>query len=90
MVRCILLAEIWAHSDYLDFMSIRKIPMKEQPYLNADDSMNVADDERPEDPQVEVLTNKIRETLLTDRGIHDQVWPPFFSLGEYDINSCTL
>lgn len=55
-----------------DFMSIRKIPIKERPYFNDDDSMALAE-ERPEDPQVEVLTNQIRETLLTDRGIHDQV-----------------
>lgn len=63
----------------LDFMSIRKIPLKEQPYFSEDDSMAVPEEERPEDPQVEVLTNKIRKTLLTDRGIHDQVCFAFLS-----------
>lgn len=62
-----------------DFMSIRKIPLKEQPYFSEDDSMAVLEEERPEDPQVEVLTNKIRKTLLTDRGIHDQVCFVFLS-----------
>jgi ATP-dependent RNA helicase DDX55/SPB4 len=54
-------------------MSIRKIPLKERPYLTDDDSVALPEEERPEDPQVEVLVNKIRETLLMDRGIHDQV-----------------
>lgn len=53
-------------------MAIRKIPMKEQPYLSDSSTLIRAavedDHEPPEDPQVNELTSKIRKTLLTDRG----------------------
>ena len=55
----------------VDFMSIRKIPLKEQPYLDRDEWRKTAESE--EDPSTTTLQNKMRESLLTDRALHDQV-----------------
>lgn len=55
----------------LDFMSIRKIPLKEQRYLEGDERCKTSDDE--EDPSTIVFQSKMRTFLLTDRAIHDQV-----------------
>ncbi|KAF9462671.1 DEAD-domain-containing protein [Collybia nuda] len=66
-------------AEYVDFMSVRKIPLKEQPYFSEDKFVATPEDESSEDPHVEIFTNKIRETLLTDRGIHDQAAKAFVS-----------
>lgn len=54
------------------FMQIRKIPLKYQSYLKGDTTPAV-EEERPEDPQVSNYLGIMRKTLLTDRGLHDQV-----------------
>jgi len=55
-------------------MSIRKIPLKEHPYLTDGCSATLHEsDERPMDPRVDVFTVQIREVILTDRAIHDLV-----------------
>jgi hypothetical protein len=54
-----------------DFMSIRKIPLKEQSYLDGDEWCMTTESE--EDPSATTLQNKMREFLLTDRALHDQV-----------------
>ena len=54
-----------------DFMSIRKIPLKEQPYFDGDERRKATESE--EDPSTMTLQNKMREFLLTDRALHDQV-----------------
>ena len=54
-----------------DFLSIRKIPMKEHPYLMGDSS-KAGGQEHTEDPQVQVFLDSIRSVLITDRAIHDQ------------------
>jgi len=55
----------------LDFMSIRKIPLKEQRYLEGDEGYKTSEDE--EDPSTIAFQSKMRAFLLTDRAIHDQV-----------------
>ena len=61
-----------------DFMSIRKIPLKEYPYLTDGHSeMSQESDERPVDPEVDTSILHIRKVILGDRAIHDQVSVPF-------------
>ncbi|KAG6854806.1 hypothetical protein C0991_001233 [Blastosporella zonata] len=61
-------------------MSIRKIPLKRRAYLDEDNSLTTVDDDhRPEDAQVSEYLSRIRETLLADRGIHDQAAKAFVS-----------
>ena len=55
----------------LDFLSIRKIPLKEQSRLLPDDGLSLEEDE--EDPEVEALTNKLRNEVRKDRDLHDKV-----------------
>ena len=55
----------------VDFMSIRKIPLKEQPYLDDDECYKTTESE--EDPSITTFQNKLREFLLMDRALHDQV-----------------
>ena len=59
----------------LDFLSIRKIPLKQKPYLlgNGENFSHQLDDTRPVDPDVDLFSNQIRTVLQTDRAIHDQV-----------------
>jgi ATP-dependent RNA helicase DDX55/SPB4 len=57
-----------------DFMSIRKIPLKEHSYLtDGDPAPSQEPDERPTDPQVDVFMLQTRKVILNDRAIHDQV-----------------
>lgn len=56
-----------------DFMSIRKIPFQRREYLTGENPLTTTSDEnRLEDPQVAEHVKGIRETLLTDRGLHDR------------------
>lgn len=63
---------------FTDFLSIRKIPMKERAYLtDAHSAITPQDDgEHLEDSQVQVFLDRIRSKLLTDRAIHDQASLP--------------
>jgi ATP-dependent RNA helicase DDX55/SPB4 len=55
-------------------MSIRKIPLKEYPYLpDGHSDMSQEPDERPSDPEVDTSMLHIRKVILGDRAIHDQV-----------------
>ncbi|KAF8076413.1 DEAD-domain-containing protein [Lyophyllum atratum] len=67
--------------EYVDFMSIRKIPLKERAYLTTEGTLTSKeeDEERDEDSQVLEVLARIRNTLLTDRGIHDQAAKAFVS-----------
>jgi ATP-dependent RNA helicase DDX55/SPB4 len=61
----------------LDFMAVRKIPLKEQPYLYEDGSSNALGlSDKAEDPTVVTFQSRIRKTLLTDRALHDKVCSP--------------
>jgi ATP-dependent RNA helicase DDX55/SPB4 len=60
----------------LDFMAIRKIPLKERSYFMDDASAQRSEADgsvQPEDPKVSTLLHQIRRKLLTDRALHDQV-----------------
>ncbi|KDQ56242.1 hypothetical protein JAAARDRAFT_158206 [Jaapia argillacea MUCL 33604] len=66
--------------EYVDFMSVRKIPMKERRYLGSD-GVGVAEntDTSTEDPEVEVILEKIRKTVLMDRTLFDKATKSFVS-----------
>lgn len=55
----------------LDFMSVRKIPLKKSPLIADGSEMPSSS----EDPDVGSFITKIRETALTDRAVHDLVTP---------------
>ncbi|KIJ41309.1 hypothetical protein M422DRAFT_229784 [Sphaerobolus stellatus SS14] len=68
---------------YVDFLSIRKIPLKERGYLKADlSSLPIAkdgDEERPEDPEVASNLAKIRSKVKQDRDLSDKSVMAFVS-----------
>ena len=55
----------------IDFMAVRKIPLKEQPTLNADGSPR--SDTDSEDPEVSRVVSEIRSIVLKDRALYDKV-----------------
>ncbi|KAL1701419.1 P-loop containing nucleoside triphosphate hydrolase protein [Schizophyllum commune] len=61
--------------EYVDFMAVRKIPLKPHPYIRSDTSANMEVDEdedgRPEDPDVATVQSAIRAFVRTDRTLHD-------------------
>ncbi|KAI5893289.1 DEAD-domain-containing protein [Schizophyllum commune H4-8] len=61
--------------EYVDFMAVRKIPLKPHPYIRSDASANMETDEeeddRPEDPDVAIVQSAIRTFVRTDRTLHD-------------------
>lgn len=63
----------------IDFMAVRKIPLKQQPYLRESGASNVSFSDilenRVEDPSVISFHATIRKTLVTDRALHDKVSP---------------
>ncbi|KAK7049521.1 ATP-dependent rRNA helicase spb4 [Paramarasmius palmivorus] len=63
--------------EYVDLMSVRRIPLKQCPYITHDGSLD--DEERPEDPEVTVYLEKSREILRKDRALHDQAAKAFVS-----------
>ncbi|KAI0082790.1 DEAD-domain-containing protein [Panus rudis PR-1116 ss-1] len=65
--------------DYVDLMSVRKIPLKEHlPFSSDGPSSSTAADES-EDPEVQRTLEKIRKKLLTDRALHDKAVKAFVS-----------
>jgi ATP-dependent RNA helicase DDX55/SPB4 len=54
---------------FLDFLAIRKIPLKEHPYI----TQQQGEETRSEDPNITSYLNKVRVILKTDRAIHDLV-----------------
>ncbi|KAJ7590983.1 DEAD-domain-containing protein [Mycena floridula] len=56
--------------EYVDFMSVRKIPLQEHAPLELNDS---------EDPADPLFLSTIRKTILTDRAIHDMALVAFVS-----------
>ena len=59
--------------DYVEFMSVRKIPLKERPRFAQDGSAKMDDDMDTEDPEVQTAMQQIRQKVLTDRALHDKV-----------------
>ncbi|KZP17270.1 DEAD-domain-containing protein [Athelia psychrophila] len=64
-------------TEYIDFMAIRKIPLKEQPYLL--DAGSSSSSATQDDPGVASFHATIRKTLLTDRTLHDKAAKAFVS-----------
>ena len=58
--------------DYVEFMSVRKIPIKQRPCLDSDGSF-VDGSSDGEDPEVISVMSTIRQKVLTDRALHDKV-----------------
>jgi len=58
----------------IDFLSVRKIPIREHPYILTDGTAtrNVHDSSI-EDDIVNTFVSRIRQTVTTDRGLHDKV-----------------
>lgn len=59
-------------NSFLDFLAIRKIPLKEHPYITENQKPQ-EEETRLEDPNVISYLNRIRTILKTDRAIHDLV-----------------
>lgn len=59
--------------DYVEFMSVRKIPMKERRPFKQDGSVRSDEDMDAEDTEVQTAMQTIREKLLTDRALSDKV-----------------
>lgn len=68
---------------YVDFLAIRKIPLKERQYLSETTNSAVTEKEtqedRPEDPAVEHALVKIRSRVLQDRDMFDKAVKAFVS-----------
>ncbi|KAJ4481564.1 DEAD-domain-containing protein [Lentinula edodes] len=64
---------------YVDFMSVRRIPMQKHSYLVKEGEMDVDDDSRPDDPDGGFFLENIRQKLLTDRSLHNQAAKAFVS-----------
>jgi len=65
--------------DYVDLMSIRKIPLKERPpFPQIEDAMEIGQ-EASDDPQVAMALQMIRKKVLTDRGLYDKAVKAFVS-----------
>ncbi|KAL4254096.1 DEAD box helicase family protein [Abortiporus biennis] len=65
--------------DYVDFMAVRKIPLKERPAFASDNKEEITSVDEAEDPQVEDALTKIRKLVLTDRGLYDKATKAFVS-----------
>jgi len=56
---------------FLDFLTIRQIPLKEHPYIT--ENQEQQEENRREDSNITSYLNKVRAILETDRAIHDLV-----------------
>ncbi|KAH8106782.1 DEAD-domain-containing protein [Cristinia sonorae] len=65
--------------DYVDFMSIRKIPLRERDSFDKNGDALSAPDEREEDSQVEEALQIIRKHVLSDRALFDKAVKAFVS-----------
>jgi ATP-dependent RNA helicase DDX55/SPB4 len=63
---------------FLDFLAVRKIPLKKHPYI-IENQQQQEEEPRSEDPHVTTYLNKVRAVLKTDRAIHDLVILLLFS-----------
>ncbi|KAI0312180.1 DEAD-domain-containing protein [Amylostereum chailletii] len=66
--------------EYLDFLSVRKIPVKEFTYILEDGTTAPREvDDRPEDIAVQSFQSTIRKEVLTDRALSDKAATAFVS-----------
>ena len=59
-------------TDYVEFMAVRKIPLKEQPCFGGDGSP-VSEEDEDDDPEITSIMSTIRQKVLADRALHDKV-----------------
>lgn len=66
--------------EYIDFLSVRKIPIRQHPHILADGS-KAPDTDCPstEDDIVSTFMSQIRQTVMTDRALHDKAVKAFVS-----------
>jgi len=75
----------------IDFMSIRKIPLKPHAYILRDLSLTSNDDtERSSDNEIDDYLSKIRSKVLTDRALYDQVNLGFSKCHELSVSSSKI
>ncbi|KAG8763325.1 ATP-dependent rRNA helicase spb4 [Ceratobasidium sp. 423] len=66
--------------EYVDFLAVRQIPLKEHPYIYTnDESTSQVGAERPLDNEAMVLFQKIQETVQRDRDVYDKSMKAFVS-----------
>ncbi|KIK97158.1 hypothetical protein PAXRUDRAFT_825250 [Paxillus rubicundulus Ve08.2h10] len=68
-------------TEYVDFLAVRKIPIQRHPFIQAGGVLDaeVSNEPESEDPAVESFLSQIRETVLTDRALHDKATKGFVS-----------
>lgn len=59
-----------------DFMAIRRIPLKEREKFQGEGSKAIDINPETEDPEVNVLLDKMRTVVCKDRDLHDKVRIP--------------
>ncbi|KAH9857084.1 DEAD-domain-containing protein [Lenzites betulinus] len=65
--------------DYVEFMAVRKIPIKERPRFAPDGSTILDDDTNANDAEVDTAMQTIRQKLLADRALNDKAAKAFVS-----------
>ncbi|THH20667.1 hypothetical protein EW146_g708 [Bondarzewia mesenterica] len=65
--------------EYIDFLTVRKIPMRERPYFLEDGTPSEEGEARFEDEAVSYFQSKIRSELMKDRALHDKAAKAFVS-----------
>ncbi|OAX43473.1 DEAD-domain-containing protein [Rhizopogon vinicolor AM-OR11-026] len=65
--------------EYIDFLSVRKIPIRQHPYILADGSAIRDSDCPSEDDVVDSFLSQIRQTVMTDRALCDKAVKAFVS-----------
>ena len=58
---------------FIDFLAVRKIPLKEHPAFAEDGSPRPVDEDGAEDPAVDSALQRIRKVTLKDRSLYDKV-----------------
>ncbi|KAH7914337.1 DEAD-domain-containing protein [Hygrophoropsis aurantiaca] len=68
-------------SEYIDFLSVRKIPIRRHSYIEQDGSLIDRDEDEAEseDSKVNSFLQKIREKVTTDRALNDKAAKAFVS-----------
>ncbi|KAH9945937.1 DEAD-domain-containing protein [Epithele typhae] len=66
-------------ADYVEFMAVRKIPLKQKHRFSHDGSVVDQSDEDEDDPEVQSVVTIIRQKLLADRALHDKAAKAFVS-----------
>lgn len=66
--------------EYVDFLSVRKIPLHEHQYILQNGALSAEGEDRPEDSAVSSFQSSIRSELLKDRSSHDRATKAFVSL----------